>query len=68
MTNSGMNALEGQPFDFMFLLSNIFGDGSEIAKNYDTIIRIATQIFGIPLLIFRLIPKIGMRIIRKKIF
>ena len=68
MTNSGMNALEGQPFDFMFILSNIFVDGSEIAKNYDTIIRIATQIFGIPLLILRLGPKIAMRIIRKEIF
>jgi len=68
MADFGTIAFEGQPFDFMFLLSNIFGDGSEIAKNYDTIIRIVTQIFGMPLLILRLCPKIAMRIIIKKIF
>ena len=68
MVDFGTIAFEGQNFDFMYILSNFFGDGSQAAKNYDILIRIATQVFVMPAIIFKIIPKIDIRITRKKIF
>ena len=68
MASFGTIVFDGNTFDFMYILSNIYGNGGEAAKNYDTIIRIATQVFVIPTIIFKIVPKIGIRIIRKRIF
>ena len=68
MARFGMIVFDGYTFDFMYILSNIFGNGGEAAKNYDTLVRIATQVFVMPAIIFKIVPKIGIRIIRKRIF
>lgn len=64
----GTIALNGQNFDLLYILSSVFGDGGDAVKIYDTIVRITTQVFVMPFLILRFIPKISVRIIKKILF
>ena len=66
--NLGQVSLDGQSFDLLYILSSTFGAGNEIARLYDTIIRVLTQFIGIPFIISKIIPKIAMQIMRKTIF
>lgn len=66
--NLGQVNLDGQSFDWMYILSSIIGTGNETTRIYDTIIRILTQFIGIPFIISKIIPKIAIQIMKKAIF